>query len=286
LCTSEAITLSNLDLQLSNIRHCYAQTRRVDAGIRLVHGHLSRYSVSIRDADLEYAEALTYALAEQAPEDPRGWMAFAEVSAMRHRPADAEQALLTATANGAPPVEVAEVRADLLEAGGEHRAALDIRIAHSGGLPPAQRLSRIACCQLALGAHHEAVATFASAIRTYADASPLPLGSMLFNWGHTWEHLGDHGRAELAYHAVIRYLPSHVRARSALAECSMVSGDATAGASRALPAKECDERVKFAAVADHCQRQRPSAPVAGGSADIAARCAARASGVDRDQERV
>ena len=50
-----------------------------------------------------------------------------------------------------------------------------------------------------------------------ADASPLPLGSMLFNWGHTWEHSGDRGRAELAYHAVIRYLPCHVRAHSALA---------------------------------------------------------------------
>ena len=213
LCTSEAITLSNLDLQLSSLRHSYAQTRRVDAGIQLVHGLLSRYSVSARDADLDDVEALTYALVEQAPEDPRAWMARAEVSAMRHRPADAGQALLTASANGAPPVEVAEVRADLLEAVGEHRAALDIRIANSGGLPPAQRLSRIACCQLALGARQEAVATFASAIRTYADASPLPLGSMLFNWGHTWEHLGDRGRAELAYHAVIRYLPSHVRAR-------------------------------------------------------------------------
>jgi hypothetical protein len=44
------------------------------------------------------------------------------------------------------------VRADLLEAVGEHRAALEIRIANSGGLPPAQRLSRIACCELALGA--------------------------------------------------------------------------------------------------------------------------------------
>jgi hypothetical protein len=218
LCTSEAITLSNLDLQLTNLRHWYAQDRRVDAGIQLVHGLLSRYSVSARDGDLDDVEALTYALVEQAPEDPRTWMARAEVSAMRHRPADAEQALLTASANGAPPVDVAEVRADLLEAVGEHRAALDIRIAHSGGLPPAQRLSRIACCLLAPGAHHEAVATFTSAIRTYVDASPLPLGSMLFNWGHTWEHIGDRGRADLAYHAVIRYLPSHVRAHGALAE--------------------------------------------------------------------
>ncbi len=85
-------------------------------------------------------------------------------------------------------------------------------------------VSRIACCQLALGAHHEAVATFASAIRHYAGASPLPLGSMLFNWGHTWEHVGDRGRAELAYHAVMRYLPSHVRAHSALVECSSDHG--------------------------------------------------------------
>ena len=93
MCTSEAITLSNLNLQLSNLRHWYAQTRRVDAGIQLVHGLLSRYSVSARDADLDVVEALTYVLVEQAPEDPRTWMARAEVSAMRHRPADAEQAL-------------------------------------------------------------------------------------------------------------------------------------------------------------------------------------------------
>jgi hypothetical protein len=237
-CTSEAITLSNLDLQLSSLRHAYAQTRRVDAGIQLVRGLLSRHSVSARDADLDGAEALTYVLVEQDPEDPSAWMARAEVSAMRHRPADAEQALLTASTNGAPPVDVAEVRADLLEAVGEHRAALDIRIANSGGLRPTQRLSRIACCQLALGARQEAVATLASAIRTYADVSPIPLGSTLFNWGHTWDHLGDRGRAELAYHAVLRYLPSHVRARSGLAECPMVSGDASAAASRALPGNE------------------------------------------------
>jgi hypothetical protein len=137
---------------------------------------------------------------------------------MRHRPSAAAEQLLTAAAHGGPPVDIAEIRADLLEAVGDHRAALDIRIAHSGGLPPAQRLSRIACCQLALGARQEAVATFASAIRSYADASPLPIGSMLFNWGHTWEHVGDRGRAKLAYHAVIRYLPSHARAHSALAE--------------------------------------------------------------------
>jgi len=188
LCTSETITLSNLDLQLSSLGHWYAQTRRADAGIQLMHGLLSRYSVSARDADLDDVE------------------------------------VLTASAIGAPPVEVAEVRADLMEAVGEHRAALDIRIANSGTLPQAQRLSRIACCQLALGAHHEAVATFASAIRHYAGASPLPLGSMLFNWGHTWEHVGDRGRAELAYHAVMRYLPSHVRAHSALVECSSDHG--------------------------------------------------------------
>jgi hypothetical protein len=217
LCTSEAITLSNLDIQLGNLWRCYAQTRRVDSGIQLVHGLLSRYSVSTQEADLDHVESLTYALVKQAADDPRAWMVLAEVNAMRHRQADAEQALLTATAIGAPHVEVAEVRADLLEAVGEHRAALEIRIAHSGGLAPAQRLSRIACCQLALGANHEAVATFTSAIRTYADASPLPLGSMLFNWGHTWEHIGARGRAELAYRAVLRYLPSHVRARSALA---------------------------------------------------------------------
>jgi tetratricopeptide (TPR) repeat protein len=232
LCTSEAITLSNLDIQLGNLRRCYAQTRRVDAGVQLMHGLLSRYSVLAREADLDHVESLTYALVEQAEQDPRAWMALAEVNAMRHRLADAEQALLTATANGASHTEVAEVRADLLEASGDHRAALEIRIAHSGGLAPAQRLSRIACCQLALGANHEAVATFTSAIRTYADVSPLPLGSMLFNWGHTWEHIGVRGRAELAYRVVIRYLPSHVRAHSALAERSMVSDDPTG---RAVP---------------------------------------------------
>jgi tetratricopeptide (TPR) repeat protein len=161
---------------------------------------------------------LTYALVDQAPEDPRAWLARAEVSAMRHRLAAAGEQLLTSAAHGGPPVDIAEIRADLLEAVGDHRAALDIRIANSGGLPPAQQLSRIACCQLALGAHQEAVATFASAIRSYADASPLPIGSILFNWGHTWEHIGDRGRAELAYHAVIRYLPSHANAHSALGE--------------------------------------------------------------------
>jgi tetratricopeptide (TPR) repeat protein len=217
-CTSETITLSNLDLQLSNLRLWYAETRRVDAGTQLVDGILSRYSVSAWDADLQHVEALAQALVEQTPGDPRAWMTRAQVSAMLHRPADAGAALAKATSHGTPPGAVAEVCADLLESVGEYRAALEIRIANSGGLPPAQRLSRIACCQLALGAHRQAVATFGDAIRSYPDASPLPLGSMLFNWGHTWEHIGDTTRAERAYHAVITYLPSHVRARRALAE--------------------------------------------------------------------
>ena len=74
-CTSETITLSNLDLQLSNLRYWYAQTRRVDAGTQLVRGLLSRYSVSARDADLDDVEALTSALVDQAQEDPRAWLA-------------------------------------------------------------------------------------------------------------------------------------------------------------------------------------------------------------------
>src|SRR4051794_37063164 len=108
LCTSETITLSNLDLQLSNLRHWYAETRRVDVGIQLVHGILSRHSVSARNADLGYIETLTHALVEQAPEDPRAWLAFAEVSAMLHRFLGVGEALVRAAAHGAPPVDVAE----------------------------------------------------------------------------------------------------------------------------------------------------------------------------------
>src|SRR6185295_16946256 len=77
-CTSENITLSNLDLQLSNLRYWYAQTQRVDAGIQLAQGLLSRYSVSARDADLDDVDALTYALVDQAPADPLVWLARAE----------------------------------------------------------------------------------------------------------------------------------------------------------------------------------------------------------------
>jgi hypothetical protein len=102
LCTSEAIKLSNLAIQLGGLRRCYAQTCRVDAGVQLVHGLLRRYSVSAREADLNHVESLASALVEQAEEDPRAWMALAQVNAMRHRTADAEQALLTATANGGP----------------------------------------------------------------------------------------------------------------------------------------------------------------------------------------
>ena len=75
LCTSEAITLSNLDIQLGNLRRCYAQTRRFDAGIQLAHGLLSRYSVLAHEADLDHVEAPAYGLVEQAEEDPRAWMA-------------------------------------------------------------------------------------------------------------------------------------------------------------------------------------------------------------------
>jgi hypothetical protein len=71
----------------------------------------------------------------------------------------------------------------------------------------------------------------------------------LFNWGHTWEHIGDRGRAELAYHAVIRYLPSHVRAHGALGECSMGSDDPISAASWA---RRANERTPISRSASAC----------------------------------
>ena len=148
---------------------------------------------------------------------------------------------------------------DLMEAVGDHRAALDIRVADSGGSPQAQRLSRIACCQLALGAHHEAVATFASAIRHYAGASPLPLGRHAVQLGTHLEHVGDRGRAELAYRAVMRNCSAASRARQQRPR--RASSDHGAVGRKSVTEEVMGESGRRHR--DHFGRQRPSPALCG-----------------------
>lgn len=233
MCTSAAITLANLDVQIDGLMEGYSKTAHVSSAVRLIHGLLGRYSVIGEYADLLLAEALAGELTTRAAADPDVWIAAADVEMMLHRFPQAEQALARASTAGASWTVVREGHAELLEAWGEIAAALELRAACHAIVTSAAVLSRIACCQLALGARTAAQTAFAAAVSAYRSASPLPLCSMLFNWGHTWQHRADYRRADHAYRAVLRYLPGHLGARRALAACALSSGDHAAALSAA-----------------------------------------------------
>lgn len=232
-CTSATITLANLDVQLDGLKDGYDRTAHVSYGIRLIHGLLGRYAVTGKHTDLVLAESLAGTLVARNPVAPDGWLAAADVDMVLHRFAQAEQALARASAQGAASELVREGHADLLEAWGDIAAALELRTTCHAIATSATGLSRIACCQLALGAQAAAQTAFGTALDTYRGASPLPLCSMLFNWGHTWQHQADYQRAEQAYQAVLRYLPGHLGACRALAACALASGDHAAAVSAA-----------------------------------------------------
>lgn len=211
-CTSASIAMANLDAQIDAFAHGHRKAARPDHGIRLIDGLLIRHSVTARHADLVLCAALADELSERAPADPDVLVATAHVDATLHRFPRAAHSLARARAAGAAESAVGEVHADILEARGRVREALGTRDA--------------------------ALAAFDEAVRTYPYVSPLPLGSMFFNWGHTWEHQGDHRRAEQSYRVVLRALPGHVRARRGLAVCALSRGDDEAALSAARCATE------------------------------------------------
>ncbi len=161
---------------------------------------------------------------------------------MLHRFAAAERALGHAERLGASDVRLAECRADVLEARGEVGAALTLRLDGLGPSAGSAPQARIACSELLLGDYVGAEARFAAAIGGYRAPSPFPPATMLFNWGHAWQHRGEQDRASEAYRAVLVYLPNHVRAVRSLAAALSSGDDRTAleAARRAVESNPAD----------------------------------------------
>lgn len=208
--------MANLEAQISQLRSSWRQTARRGCGAQLGENLVIRYSVTSERADRAEIEVLAGRLAAAAGSDPEAWLTVAHLDTALHRPVRAEFALGQAQAAGAPQQAVAGVRAGLLQAGGQDRAALRLSRECLAAGPSALTLSRTACCHLALGEYAEARAAFSAALRCYRSVSPFPLTAMLFNWGHTWDHRGERPPAEQAYRAVLHYLPGHLRARRGL----------------------------------------------------------------------
>ncbi|MBJ7905688.1 hypothetical protein IF655_20595 [Streptomyces sp. DSM 110735] len=217
-CTSSTIALGNLDAQIAGLVQQYGQEASPDTGSRLIDGLLARHGVTADDRDLNAARRLAAELVERACDDSTSWIARARVDIATHHHDDAGQALARAVRLGVSPAAVSEEHADLLEARGRNAAALRIRLAERTGHTEPQQMARTACLHLRAGNEEQARELLGEALRTYTSPSPLPLASMLFNWGHTLQHQGQDEQAAKAYRTVTAYLPPHARARRALAE--------------------------------------------------------------------
>lgn len=224
-CTSESLALTNLGVQITRWGADYARVSRPADAVALIDGLLNRHSVRADHTDLRLAESTARDFLARAPDDPDAWIASAILDTTLHRFSAAEDALARAERLGARASSLAEPRADMLEARGDAFNALALRLDLPTDASPADRLSRIACCQVALGDPEGAEASFASAVRSYRGPSPFALAAMLFNWGHAWQHRADYGRASEAFGFVLGYLPGHVRAWRSLAASALACGE-------------------------------------------------------------
>lgn len=217
-CTSSTIALANLDAQIAGLAQHYAQSGHTAAGVRLTNALLARHSITSDACDLRAADRITAELVSHAPADPTAWLTRAHVATTTHRFAESTRALALATHHGAATEDLAEERADVLEACGRGRAALRLRLAHGTTHAEPQQMARIACLHVSMGNDQPARDAFGEALGRYTSPSPLPLAAILYNWGHALQHAGQHDPAVKAYRAVLAYLPTHARALRALTE--------------------------------------------------------------------
>ncbi|MEU5531656.1 tetratricopeptide repeat protein [Streptomyces sp. NPDC020362] len=216
-CTSSTIALANLGhAQLVGLAQHYAQSGHTDVGVRLTNALLARHSITSDACDLMAADRITTELVSHAPADSTAWLTRAHVATTTHRFAESAQALALATHHGDATEDLAEERADVLEACGRGPAALRLRPAHGTTHVEPQQMARIACLHVSMGNDQQARDAFGEALGRYTSPSPLPLAAILYNWGHALQHAGQHDRAVTAYRAVLAYFPTHARALRAL----------------------------------------------------------------------
>lgn len=153
----------------------------------------------------------------------------AQVAAMAHRFAKAQNLLAQAESRGATRADVERLRLSIDQACGTRLGSvLEVRqqmAAESGRL---EDLVPLGSLHADLGNFDEADRIYDRALREYTDVSPFAAAWVCFQRGVLWGELVPEarlGRAALWYRKAIEYLPCYVKARVHLSEIYLQSGN-------------------------------------------------------------
>lgn len=220
--TSAAITLANLNGHIDDLRRFGVADAPARIELLLVRGQYFG-----RIADYETADALATALVAERPNDAMSLFARARVAARWHRFAAALHDLDVAAKRSPTAPGIEEARAGVLQALGQHDAALAIRRRRAAATPDVQSLGALAALHAERGDTAEATPLFRAAERAFRDVTPFPLAWLAEQQGRMWVRAGDLDRAREFYAAAYERLPQYPAVVAPLAWLEAARGNGT-----------------------------------------------------------
>ncbi len=213
-------------IALANLAHQIAQHADEPGGHALL---LARARFTADPDALDRATALTEPHSATATE----LLARAQTRAAGHRFRDALADLAAAAHAGAPPAQLADLRAAILVGIGRADEALPTLVAGVIRAPGFATYSALASAEAALGHLVEADQLYRAAWSTLTTTSPFPYAWISFARALMWtEQGGDPGRGEALYREALVYLPGFTTAQIHLAELEAARGDLASAITR------------------------------------------------------
>ena len=186
-------------------------------------------------ADSELAAEMADELVDEAPSDPRSFVARARMRGVFHRFAPALADLDTAAALGGDRVDLDAERAAIQQALGRYDEALAIRRPAVERHADFSALAALAGLYGERGEMDEAERWFTAATRCYRSTSPFPLATLELQRGRLWMEHDDLRRARGWCSAAVRRLAAYVPAQGHLAELDAALGKTAAAIARLRP---------------------------------------------------
>ena len=246
--TAGAIAMGNLDARIEGLMW---QTTRAsltgDGWAELVELTALRGHVLGRIDDAERAASLAEAFVEEAPRNPRSYVARARMAAFFHRFSAALADLDDAAALGLDPRNVDQERAEIYQAVGRYDEALAIHRRTVLRQPDFGALAALARHYLERGEMVEAATWFLSARHFFRGVSPLPLAVLEFQCGQMWLARDDLVRARTWLESAVRRLPAYVPAQGHLAEIDAAEGRTVEAIERLRPLALASDDPEYAA---------------------------------------
>jgi tetratricopeptide (TPR) repeat protein len=223
--TAGVIAMANLDARIEGLTLQATRGSLTGEGwSELVELTALRGHVLGRIDQAERAVSLAGSFVEQAPRDPRSFLARARMAAFFHRFSAALADLDIASALGLGRRDLDQERAEIYQAIGRYDEALAIHRRRVLRQPDSGALAALARHYVERGELVEAAKWFRAARHRFRGTSPFPLATLELQCGQIWLTQDDLGNARIWLESAVRRLPAHVPAQGHLAELDVAEG--------------------------------------------------------------